>query len=56
MKNAAKFASPMAIIGFADFESKLDSINNDCGNLTDELDSNKSFTNKNRCIKCFRLV
>ena len=48
MKKTAKFASPIAIIEFAGFESKLDSINHDCVNFTEALDSNKSFTNRNQ--------
>ena len=58
MKKAAKFASPIAITGFADFESKLDSINHDCVNFTEALDSNKSFTNKKQIhqIVSFSLI
>ena len=56
MKKAAKFASSMAITGFPDFESKLDSINRDCVTFTDALKNNENFTNKNRYSKVFHLV
>ena len=46
----------MAITGFADFESKLDSVNRESGNFTDALASNKTFTNKNKYIKLFHSV
>ena len=57
-KKAAKFASPIAITGFADFESKLDSVNRESGNFTDALASNKTFTNKKQIhqIVSFSLV
>ena len=42
MEKAAKFASPLAIVGFADFEAKLDSLSIDEDQKT--FDSNKSFT------------
>ena len=45
MKKSAKFASPMAIAGLADFESKLDSVNQEDGNFTDSIDSYKSVRN-----------
>ena len=41
-KKAAKFASPLAIVGFADFEAKLDSLSIDEDQKT--FESNKSFT------------
>ena len=43
---------------FADFESKLDSVNRESGNLTDALASNKTFTNKKQMhqIVSFSLV
>ena len=58
MKKAAKFASPMAITGFADFECKLDSVKHESGNFTDALASNKTFTNKKQMhqIVSFSLV
>ena len=48
----------MAITGFADFESKLDSFNRESGNFTDALASNKTFTNKKQIhqIVSFSLV
>ena len=57
-KKAAKFASPIAITGFADFESKLDFVNRESGNFTDALGSNKTFANKKRMhqIVSFSLV
>ena len=57
-KKAAKFASPMSIMGFADFETKLDSLNNENGDFNDALKSNKSFTNKKQIhqIVSFSLV
>ena len=36
----------MVVTGFADFESKLDSVNCESGNFTDALASNNTFTNK----------
>ena len=48
----------MAITGFADFESKLDSVNRESGNFTDALASNKTFANKKQIhqIVSFSLV
>ena len=58
-KKAAKFASPLSIIGFADFEAKLDSLDYDNNKDQKAFDSNKSFTIRlkslqiNACI-CLR--
>ena len=52
MRKAAKFASPVAITGFADFECMLDSFNRDCENFTDALSGNKGFT-KTDTSNCF---
>ena len=46
MKEAAKFASAIAITGYAIFEPKLDSLNHDFVNFTDASDGNKSLTKK----------
>ena len=46
----------MAITGFADFESKLDSVNRESGNFTDALASNKPLQTKNKHIKLFHSV
>ena len=54
MKKAAKFASKMPITGFVYFQPTLGSIKHDFRNFTDALASNKSFINKNQCIKLFR--
>ena len=43
-KKAAKFASPLAITGFADFESKFDCINNANDKFKDVIKTKKSFT------------
>jgi len=43
-KKAAKFASPLTIVGFADFESKLDNLNIDKDKLKEALNTSKSFT------------
>ena len=42
-KKAAKYASPISIMGFADFETKLKSINKK-GKIEDALNQTKSFT------------
>ena len=57
-EKAAKFASLIAITGFADFESKLDSVNRESGSFTDTLVGNKTFANKKQThqIVSFSLV
>ena len=46
-KKAAKYSSPISIMGFADFETKLDDIN--CkDNFVDALNSKESFTKKKK--------
>ena len=44
-KKAAKFASPLAITGFADFESKFDCINNANDNFKEVVKNKKKFYN-----------
>ena len=56
MKKVAKFAFPMAISGFVDFESNLDYVNHYCVNFIDALHSNKCFTKKVHQIVSFSLI
>ena len=42
-KKAAKYASPISIMGFADFETKLECINSK-NKLEDTIEKNESFT------------
>ena len=44
-KKAAKYASPLSIMGFADFETKLDG-GNSKDDLADALKSKESFTDR----------
>ena len=44
-KKAAKFASLLAITGFADFESKLDCINNANDKFKEVIKNKKKFYN-----------
>ena len=53
MKKATKFASLMDKTGFADFESKLDSVNRENGNFTDALASIKTFTSRKQIHEIF---
>ena len=45
-KKAAKYASPLSIIGFADFEAKLDDLCKDSNEIQKKIMPSKSFTIK----------
>ena len=49
-KKAAKYASPLSIMGFADFETKLDG-GNSKDDLADALISKESFTDRKNIHK-----